>query len=165
MLWQAVRACAPTSSYQANILLACLVPFVVLVIASLFEYRAGSVVLAGTPRVVDGDTIVLAGERVRLAGIDAPEAAQKCISSAGDVYACGAASTDKLTELTANGVRCECDTERDQYSRLLCECFATHDSKKSVNARMVRAGMAVAYISQRFAPDQAHARALRRGVW
>ena len=34
--------------------------------------------VAGPTRVIDGDTIEVAGERIRLHGIDAPESGQSC---------------------------------------------------------------------------------------
>jgi len=34
--------------------------------------------LTGPARVIDGDTIIVAGEHVRLEGIDAPERKQTC---------------------------------------------------------------------------------------
>ena len=34
--------------------------------------------LIGQPRIIDGDTIELAGKKIRLHGIDAPEAKQRC---------------------------------------------------------------------------------------
>ena len=34
--------------------------------------------ITGPSRVIDGDTIEVAGERIRLHGIDAPESGQRC---------------------------------------------------------------------------------------
>lgn len=39
--------------------------------------------LSGIPSIVDGDTIDLQGIRIRLHGIDAPEAGQKCKTPKG----------------------------------------------------------------------------------
>ena len=36
--------------------------------------------ITGPARVIDGDTIDIAGERIRLHGIDAPESAQTCVA-------------------------------------------------------------------------------------
>ena len=51
--------------------------------------------LRGPARVIDGDTIEVAGQRVRLHGIDAPEHRQPCIKD-GCAWACGEAATDAL---------------------------------------------------------------------
>jgi hypothetical protein len=45
--------------------------------------------LSGIPKVVDGDTLELGKERIRLYGIDAPETKQLCKNSKGQDYACG----------------------------------------------------------------------------
>ena len=40
--------------------------------------------ITGKPRVIDGDTIEIAGERIRLHGIDAPESKQTCTDADGN---------------------------------------------------------------------------------
>ena len=50
---------------------------------------AASDVFMGVPRVVDGDTMVVAQQRVRMFGIDAPESKQPCLGPTGEEYACG----------------------------------------------------------------------------
>ena len=54
--------------------------------------------LIGTARVVDGDTIGINGQRVRLFGIDAPEGGQTC-SRQGTAYDCGQEATQALADL------------------------------------------------------------------
>ncbi|MEP4770969.1 MAG: thermonuclease family protein [Roseibium sp.] len=44
---------------------------------------------ADTVRVVDGDTLVLGDDTIRMQGIDAPELAQTCQNTAGKTYRCG----------------------------------------------------------------------------
>lgn len=41
--------------------------------ASLWSYQFGPLYMSGTATVVDGDSIKISGENIRLAGIDAPE--------------------------------------------------------------------------------------------
>jgi len=41
-------------------------------------------VVSGAARVVDGDTLVIGTQRIRLFGIDAPESRQTCRASSGD---------------------------------------------------------------------------------
>ena len=124
-------------------------------------------VLAGTARVTDGDTIVINGTRVRLIGIDAPEAQQGCQRD-GRSWRCGTAATEALRGLVGHGtVRCQ-DLGRDRYARALAVCWA---GGTELNRELVRAGWAVAYYPRRgvtgprYETEQAEARAAKRGLW
>lgn len=46
----------------------------------------GAPPIQGTASVIDGDTIDIRGERIRLDAIDAPESSQLCIDAAGKRY-------------------------------------------------------------------------------
>ena len=62
--------------------------------------------LSGTPTVIDGDTIEIAGRRIHLYGIDAPELGQTCRLKTR-TYRCGVLARDALTDLTVRTrVRC-----------------------------------------------------------
>ena len=54
--------------------------------------------LDGQARVIDGDTLVVSGQHIRLDGIDAPETKQVCQRD-GD-WRCGLAATEDLQALT-----------------------------------------------------------------
>lgn len=117
----------------------------------------------GEARVIDGDTLQVAGERVRLHGIDAPETRQSC-SVGGIGYACGQNAKRLLAGATAGKViTCKGD-KRDRYGRLVAVCFAGEDD---LNAMMVRDGWALAY--RRFGKDyiveETEARAAGAGLW
>jgi endonuclease YncB( thermonuclease family) len=61
---------------------------------------------AETARVIDGDSLEVAGEDIRLIGIDAPEGRQLCQRD-GLEWACGDDATAALRELVAGAeVRC-----------------------------------------------------------
>jgi endonuclease YncB( thermonuclease family) len=98
--------------------------------------------LAGSAHVIDGDTIDVGGTRIRLWGIDAPEAAQTCQGEAGTVYECGRDATAVMIAMT-RGRWVECaERDRDRYGRIVANC---RTEAGEINAAMVRRGWAVDY--------------------
>lgn len=119
--------------------------------------------LAGAARAVDGDTIVVAGARIRLAGIDAPERRQQCWAAAG-VWSCGRIAAAALAALV-EGRPVECvEDGRDRWRRVIARCSA---DGLDINAAMVRGGWALAYraFSARYAGEEAAAIAAGAGIW
>lgn len=91
----------------------------------------------GVARVIDGDTLELAGERIRLWGIDAPERSQTC-RLAAQAWRCGedaARALDRL--LKGRAVRCK-PQGRDRYSRLVAVCMA---AGSDIGAAMAAPGL------------------------
>jgi endonuclease YncB( thermonuclease family) len=130
--------------------------------ASLAAPRGATV--SGVARVLDGDTLDVAGQRVRLEGIDAPEMGQQCGGRWLLSWRCGAAAATALEKLIANHeVACR-SMGSDKYGRLLGLCSA---AGRDLNAEMVRAGMAWAFVkySARYVDVEAEARSARVGVW
>lgn len=115
--------------------------------------------IKGTADVADGDTLVIAGERVRLYGIDAPELDQPCHDGAP----CGQRARAHLAGLVAGRtVICE-QRDTDRYGREVAQChLATHarDGKptrgEDIARAMVRDGQAMAYraIARTYAADE-----------
>ena len=113
--------------------------------------------------VIDGDTLVLKGVRIRLHGIDAPELKQSCRISGTDV-ACGQIARHALIGFVSGiGIRCE-HKDIDRYGRHVSRCLA---GDLDLSAAMVRTGFALAYrkYSNDYIADEKHAKALGRGVW
>ncbi len=95
----------------------------------------------GVPTVADGDSLTLAGQRVRLRGIDAPEYGQTCRRAGAD-YPCGKLARQALVQAIA-GQPVSCSGSRhDRYGRLLGDCRA---GDVDLNRAMVASGWAVAY--------------------
>jgi len=83
--------------------------------------------ISGTAHIIDGDTLELHGERVRILDIDAPEAHQTCTRSDGVVVGCGQLTSDALARfIGARPVTCAL-FERDRYGRWLGRCAVGED--------------------------------------
>jgi endonuclease YncB( thermonuclease family) len=138
-------------------------PIAVLLLAVAGALPADAETLRGPARVLDGDTLKIAGQTVRLRGVDAPERRQVC-AAGGIEYRCGVTATAWMAEHTRDkAVRCAWRA-RDRYRRALAVCYV---GRASVNAAVVRAGWALAYrrYSMAYVPDEDDARANRRGLW
>ena len=118
---------------------------------------------ADSLRVVDGDTIVLNGEKIRFSGIDTPELKQTCMKGDEKVF-CGKTAKMLLIKKIGNETP-ECISEgKDAYKRTLAECFVNGES---LSAYLVRSGYAFAYrkYSKKFINDEEFAKANKLGMW
>ena len=122
-------------------------------------------ILGSVPRIVDADTLEVAGQKVRLQGIDAPESAQSCRQAGGQRYQCGEHSTQALrTRIGPDAVTCTI-AGRDRYLRALGICYAADGT--DLNGWLVRQGHALAYrkYSTQYVPQEDQAKAAQAGVW
>jgi endonuclease YncB( thermonuclease family) len=120
--------------------------------------------IGGLAKVVDGDTIVVGDTRIRLEGIDAPEAGQTCSRRPTGDWPCGTEATAALASLIEGKVvRCE-PMGSDRYRRTLGVCFL---GAEDLNAWMVRQGHAWAFVrySTRYVAEEGQARAKGLGIW
>lgn len=115
--------------------------------------------ISGAARAIDGDSMFVGRDEVRMKGIDAPEGRQSCTKD-GQPWECGNAARDELRRLIGKDV-VQCNViERDKHNRLLATCSA---AGRDLNAGMVASGMAVAYGG--YLREQGDAKAKRRGLW
>lgn len=120
--------------------------------------------VVGRASVIDGDTIEIRGERVRLFGIDAPESGQLCADAQEQLYRCGQRSAFALDEMV-RGLTVHCDDRgRDRYQRIIGVCRV---NEIDLGGAMVRSGMALAY--RRYSSDYLNAESAAQrdqvGMW
>ncbi len=127
--------------------------------------------VTGPPRVIDGDTIEVAGRVIRLYGIDAPELGQSCRIGAR-AYDCGRIARTALLDLTAGvTVRCtlapaspEASPEDSDTDGRIGRCSA---DGYDLSEGMTYTGWALALrpVSERYVAFEERARAAGRGLW
>ena len=113
--------------------------------------------------MIDGDTLEVAGVRVRLYGIDAPESDQSCVAASRS-WPCGREAAAALGGRASTG-KIVCDRrDQDRYGRIVAVCWL---GDLNLNRWMVVEGWALAYrrYSKAYVADEAAARAARRGMW
>ena len=119
--------------------------------------------IVGHAEIIDGDSIRIGTQSIRLSGIDAPELKQHCEVN-NSVEPCGEHSRKKLLELIGgHSVYCLW-SETDRYGRMLGTCYVR---EKNMNAEMVKLGMALAYrrYSDQYIEEEEQARDAAIGLW
>ncbi|MCY4137235.1 MAG: thermonuclease family protein [Rhodobacteraceae bacterium] len=118
-----------------------------------------------TVQVIDGDTLRIGGQTVRLFGVDAPELKQLCHARERD-YACGQRAREYLESLV-RGKRVECRVlSDDRYGRHVSLCVI--DGQRDLAYQMVLAGWALdyrQYSDGHYEAPERRARLLKRGMW
>ena len=124
---------------------------------------ASAATVTGPAHVVDGDTLEMEGQRIRLFAIDAPEGDQLCYREAEN-WPCGQVAADKLGSMIGSSELICRGEEIDQYGRLLAVCMI---AGLDLNRLMVAEGWALAFrrYSDIYSGDEAQAQAARLGMW
>ena len=138
---------------------AVVLPVLALILLSTSALRAESMAEA-----VDGDTLLVNGETVRLLGIDAPDKAARCRKN-GDSYPCGLAAQQALAALIADApVRCD-GLEGVRFGKVIVATCRAGDI--DLGHEMVRRGWARAdrRYASRYEHVEAAARAAKLGIW
>ena len=117
----------------------------------------------GKPRIIDGDTIHIKSNKIRLHGIDAPETKQTCNIDNEEWY-CGKQSTKELKKLI-NKQNVECVVnDIDVYNRYIAICYI---DEININQWMVKNGWAIAYryYSKDYINEEEYADDNKLGIW
>ena len=119
--------------------------------------------IKGKAKVIDGDTIHIGNNKIRLHGIDAPEQKQTC-NFEGNEWNCGQDATFFLSNLiNKKSVSCRVN-DIDQYKRLVAVCFIDNIN---INQIMIISGWAIAYryYSKDFIKEEKIAKKNKIGIW
>jgi len=121
---------------------------------------AGAAELLGPARVIDGQTIEVEGQRVRLYGIAAPALGSEC-DVAGKRIACGQISRGALMDLTAGAI-VECRQVGGVGGAAVCRAGGYCLSEGMTYTGWARADTTV---TDRYVHYEADARRRHRGLW
>ena len=129
--------------------------FIFLVISS-YALSSEKNVAIGKASIIDGDTIIIKGEKIRFAGIDTPER-----NKVGHEF-----SKKKLKQKIGNNVVvCIREPNLDPWGRTVAECFIGYDS---ISSYMVKSGYAcdyVKYSKKKYVTEQNYAKSNKLGIW
>ena len=117
----------------------------------------------GKAKIIDGDTIHIGKNKIRLYGIDAPEINQTCTIEK-IIWKCGIDSSQALESIISEKeVECEI-VDIDRYKRFVAKCFVKNIN---LNQYMVQNGWAVAYryYSDEFIKNEEIAKKNKAGIW
>ena len=131
----------------------------ILILSLLFSSPS----LSNSLKVIDGDTIVLNGEKIRFSGIDTPELKQTCLKD-NEKVGCGMLAKKLLVKKIGNNTPICIGKKKDFYKRTLAECFVNGES---LSKFLVRSGYAFAYrkYSTKFIEDENYAKTKKLGMW
>jgi endonuclease YncB( thermonuclease family) len=121
--------------------------------------------LTGQASVIDADTLEIHGARIRLWGVDAPEADQLCRNQESDHYRCGQKAANDLDAFIGRRpIECV-EVDRDQYKRAVAVCTVIG---VDLAEWLVKSGLALdwpQYSKGAFAAAQSAAKRANLGMW
>lgn len=118
-------------------------------------------VISGRATVASGDLIRVGNKLVRLAGIEAPQEQQTCLTGKGRRWNCAASARDALKRLV-RGRKVACELKDGTSAPPLAHCRTT---ETDLAGALVRNGHVFAGPDGSYAGDEEAARADKAGLW
>lgn len=146
-----------------------------MVLALAFALALQADPIVGRASVIDGDTLEIRGQRIRLWGIDAPERGQTC-ERGGETYRCGTEAARLLDQALADRtVTCTPRGRPDRYGLMVAGCTYQTTPEggvivgiQDVGGYMITMGYAVDYPRYSdgfYGPSQRSSQRRRVGLW
>ena len=129
----------------------------------IYYINQNQIIILGEAKVIDGDTIHINNNKIRLHGIDAPELNQNCFFN-DKVWKCGKESKNFIINFIDNKkISCKL-IDKDRYKRHIGICFK---DKINLNKKIVQEGWAIAYryYSLDYVEAEEIAKKDNRGIW
>jgi endonuclease YncB( thermonuclease family) len=122
--------------------------------------------IVGRASVINGDTLEVRGQRIRLSGIDAPEIGQLCEDENRKHYRCGQKAALALSDkIGAANVACDQTGTGDRFGRVAATCSVNGED---LNRWLVSQGHALAYRrhgGDAYDAEENEAKRSKRGLW
>jgi len=141
-----------------------LMKFLFAILVFLLPAMAEAADVTGTPKIREGDQIVIGNSRIRLGGIDAPSVDQLCLNTKGERWTCGAAARDELIKHADNKTWTCHVRSTDRRGRQVARCEVDGED---IQKWMVKSGWALSYVrvSHDYDADEKAARDAKAGMW
>jgi endonuclease YncB( thermonuclease family) len=120
--------------------------------------------VVGRASVVDGDTLDIHGQRIRLWGVDAPESAQQCYIDR-QPWRCGQKASLSLSDHIGQQTVTCVERDRDRYGRIVARCSI---AGQDIGGWLVSNGWALDYSNYsggHYSSHQASAASAKLGIW
>ena len=141
-----------------------LMKFLFAILVFLLPAMAEAADVTGTPKIREGDQIVIGNSRIRLGGIDAPSVDQLCLNTKGERWTCGVAARDELIKHADNKTWTCHVRSTDRRGRQVARCDVDGED---IQKWMVKSGWALSYVrvSHDYDADEKAARDAKAGMW
>lgn len=144
--------------------------FIILIVT--FTCMSQSIAQTSEINIIDGDTLRIGDERIRIWGIDAPELKQTCLQKEHQWF-CGQESRLFLIKkIDENILQCE-PVHKDRYMRTVARCKLSpkkgnSNEVKDLGSEMVKNGWALDYTRYSrgmYAREEENAKKEKKGIW